>query len=224
ELEMWKTLRHPNVHPFIGSITLASKLYLVPPWMGFGDAREFVNRYPDVQRTPLVLQAARGLRYLHTRNPPLVHGDVKAANILISDDGVARIADFGLARWAIDGMSLGYSDTWRAAGNARWLALELLRDSDDGELERRTVESDVFAFGRFIIEIYTGEIPFPSVNDLSVLVSCLKGELLPKRPTGWEVVSRGLNDEMWQLVIDCCRKEPARRMSAQRLVFRLKRF
>ncbi|KDQ14249.1 hypothetical protein BOTBODRAFT_72888, partial [Botryobasidium botryosum FD-172 SS1] len=221
EVEIWKTLRHPNVLPFLGSLTLSSKLYLVSPWMASGDAREFVNRYPDIDRASILLQAAKGLHYLHTRNPVLVHGDLKAANVLISENGTVHIADFGLSRWGISGFSLGYSDAWRFAGNARWQAPELIRGLEDGDPERRTTESDVFAFGRFMTEIYTGEIPFSSLSDFAVLVSLLKGTLLPNRPTGPEVVSRGLNDIMWQLITDCCHEDLARRLTAQALVSRL---
>ncbi|KDQ06680.1 hypothetical protein BOTBODRAFT_243939 [Botryobasidium botryosum FD-172 SS1] len=195
------------------------ELYLVSPWMVNGDAREFVNRHPDVNRVVLILQAAKGLCYLHTCNPAIVHGDLKAANVLISKLGEARIADFGLSRRAITGISLGYSDTWRLAGNARWQAPELLLGLDDEKQERRTIESDMFAFGRFMIEIYTGEIPFSNFSDFAVLVSLARGmRLLPIRPTEPEVVSRGLDDDAWKLITECCHEEPAHRLPAQALV------
>ncbi|KDQ14167.1 hypothetical protein BOTBODRAFT_32952 [Botryobasidium botryosum FD-172 SS1] len=222
EMEMWKTLHHPNILPFIGSVTLDSKLYLVSPWMSNGNAAEYINRHPDVNRVAILLQVARGLRYLHARTPPVVHGDIKAANVLISQNGGVRIADFGLSRWAINGSSNGNSDTWRSAGNPRWQAPELLEDSDDGEIPRRTTESDIFAFGRFMIEIYTGELPFPYLSDLRVIVTLVKGTLLPDRPMEPEVVSRGLNDNAWLIIMDCCREEPFRRLTVQELILRLK--
>ncbi|KDQ19810.1 hypothetical protein BOTBODRAFT_378531 [Botryobasidium botryosum FD-172 SS1] len=223
EMEMWKTLRHPNVLPFIGSVTLNSTLYLVSPWMANGDAREFVSRHPDVNRAAILLQAAAGLCYLHTRTPAFVHGDIKAANVLISQDGEARIADFGLSRPAINGISLGYSDIWRTAGNPRWQAPELFRGLDDGEPARRTTESDMFAFGRFMIEIYTGKLPFADMDDHRVFVSLVRGTLLPNRPTEPGVASRGLDDRIWQLITDCCHNEPRRRLTVQELISRLTR-
>ncbi|KDQ14164.1 hypothetical protein BOTBODRAFT_352381 [Botryobasidium botryosum FD-172 SS1] len=224
EMEMWKTLRHPNVLPFIGSVTLDSKLYLVSPWMPNGDAMKYVNTHPNVDRVAILLQVARGLRYLHTRTLPFVHGDLKAANVLISQNGDARIADFGLSRWAINGSSYGCSDAWRLAGNPRWQAPELMQASDGGEIPRRTTESDIFAFGRFMIEIYTGKYPFPHLPSGSFVIAAVlvKGTLLQDRPMEPEVVSRGLDDNAWLIITDCCRKEPLRRLTVQKLILRLK--
>jgi len=219
-MEVWRDLWHPNVLPFIGPITLESKLYMVSPWMENGDARVFVRRNPNVNRSIILLQIARGLQYLHSRNPAVVHGDLKAANVLISNNGEARIADFGLSR-ATDISSAGYSTGWRVAGNARWQAPELLQDSDSGQLPQRTKESDVFAFGRVMIEIYTGEVPFFYLRDMAVLVSLVKGILIPNRPTEPEVISRGLNDRMWEIVKDCCSQHPAHRLTVGDLVHQL---
>ncbi|KDQ10689.1 hypothetical protein BOTBODRAFT_136526 [Botryobasidium botryosum FD-172 SS1] len=171
-----------------------------------------------------LLQAANGLRYLHARTPAFVHGDLKAANVLVSQEGEVRIADFGLSRWAIKGGSHGYSTTWRIAGNARWQAPELFQGTEDGEPAQRTTESDMFAFGRFIFEIYTGEFPFFYLSDQTVLFSLARGTLQLQRPTGPEAVARGLNDGMWQLIMDCCHEEPARRLTVQELIAQLKKF
>ncbi|KDQ06031.1 hypothetical protein BOTBODRAFT_271945 [Botryobasidium botryosum FD-172 SS1] len=123
--------------------------------MANGHAREFVNRHLYANRVAIVLQAARGLLYLHTRTPTFVHGDPKADNVLILDRGEAQTADFGLSRWAISGTSRGYSKEWCLGGNSRWQAPKLFQTSDDEELQaRRTTQSDIFAFGRFITEIY----------------------------------------------------------------------
>jgi len=195
---------------------------MTSPWMEYGNAREFVRQYPDVDRLKILLQIARGLRHLHTFNPAVVHGDLKAANIVISRNGRARIADFGLSRWAIDGSSAGNSTPWRVAGNPRWQAPELIVRPDD-ELPRRTKESDMFAFGRVIIEIYTGELPFSYLkDDYAVLWALLKGTLLPSKPIEPEVISRGLDDQMWRVVKDCSHKHPSRRLTVSDVVSQLK--
>ena len=63
-----------------------------------GDAVSYVNKHPDVNRRRIVRRIAEGLRLLHTYDPPIAHGDIKGANILINDKGDPLLADFGLSK------------------------------------------------------------------------------------------------------------------------------
>ncbi|KAJ7895149.1 kinase-like domain-containing protein [Mycena olivaceomarginata] len=99
EVLIWKELLHPNVLPLLGIDLTARKpsCCLVSPWMENGNVTAFLERHPDFNKSSLVRDIANGLEYLHTLDPPVVHGDIKGANILINDAGQACLADFGLA-------------------------------------------------------------------------------------------------------------------------------
>ncbi|KDQ18633.1 hypothetical protein BOTBODRAFT_29017 [Botryobasidium botryosum FD-172 SS1] len=218
EMRAWKGLKHPNVLPFIGAVTVESRLYMVSPWMENGEMKEYLRQNPGTNWLKLLLQIANGLQYLHTLEHPIVHGDLKGSNILISDTGDARIADFGLSyrptAESMDECSL----TWHTAGNPRWQAPELLT----ADAESRTTKSDIFALGRVIIEAFTLEIPFADIkNNVTVATKVLAGKQ-PSRPKTQSVRSRGLDDRMWNLITECCRFNPSQRPRVDVVVLRLK--
>ncbi|KDQ13261.1 hypothetical protein BOTBODRAFT_111840 [Botryobasidium botryosum FD-172 SS1] len=153
ETKVWKRLRHPNLLPFIGSVALGSPpiLYMVSPWMENGDLGCYLKTHADADCALLLAQIISGIEYLHTSIHPIVHGDIKAANVLISETGEACLGDFGLSEVLLDlgddgaGETNGNSTVWKFAGNPRWQAPELWDDDS-----RRTIRSDIFAFGRVI--------------------------------------------------------------------------
>jgi len=220
-MEVWRGLRHPNVLPFIGAVTLGPKLYMVSPWMENGDLRRFLKRTLGANYLKLLLQIAEGLQFLHTLDPPIIHGDLKGPNILISGTGDACIADFGLSHRLVDGVSKDYSSPWHNAGNTRWQAPEILK-AETAEDGKRTTCSDVFAFGRVIIEVFTMEVPFSEISSNLVVGTKVLAGKNPMRPKGLGVRLRGLDDRMWGLMVDCCRVQADQRPSIQSVVTRLR--
>jgi serine/threonine protein kinase len=79
--------------------------------------------------------------YLHAKG--VIHGDIKADNILVSDDLHAQICDFGLAKLFEESTA----SSLKGAGSLRWKSPEIA----DGE--PKTIESDVYAFGMTIVEV-----------------------------------------------------------------------
>ncbi|KDQ16034.1 hypothetical protein BOTBODRAFT_97408, partial [Botryobasidium botryosum FD-172 SS1] len=127
EAKVWSQLRHPNVLPFLGLCTLTSVPYLISPWMENGHVLDYVQTNPDADRVCLLAQVADGLEYLHNLEPePVIHGDLRGPNILISPSGDARIADFGLSELKAD-IYDSCSTSFITAGNSRWQAPEILR-------------------------------------------------------------------------------------------------
>jgi len=178
------------------------------------------KKNPQVDCLKLVLQIAEGIQYLHTFTPVVVHGDLKGANIFIPTSGEAKIADFGLSEMIIEDSGKNYSTSWFAAGTRRWQAPELV-NANTPEEARRTTASDIFAFGRLLLEVFTLREPFPdTTNEVELAQRVAAGEL-PKRPKDHDIVTRGLDKPMWELIVDCCRFQPAQRPSATEIVHRL---
>ncbi|KAJ7631920.1 kinase-like domain-containing protein [Mycena polygramma] len=199
EALVWQTLRHQYILPLIGidRDTFPSSFCMVSPWMEYGTVLKFLKDRGrgDVQK--MLLQITEGLGYLHSMK--IVHGDLRGTNILVSDDGNACLADFGLTRVIDDVISdtsgaLGTSSNH--AGSVRWFAPELIDPTLFGcERFVRTPASDVYAFACVCLEakLLTGRRPFSEVpQDITVMLKVRDGER-PARPAA-------MSDTLWELV------------------------
>ncbi|CAE6486712.1 unnamed protein product, partial [Rhizoctonia solani] len=123
ELYVWSKCKHPNVLELIGVTHHRDQVAMVSPWMDNGDLRAFLRLYPNVDRHDLCVQIADGVAYLHAEK--IVHGDIKGANVLISQDGEAKITDFGTS--ALKEYTLEFATTRSRPGlSIRWAAPEVL--------------------------------------------------------------------------------------------------
>ncbi|KLO08889.1 kinase-like protein [Schizopora paradoxa] len=213
ESVLWQKIDHPNVLRFIGPCQVdderfQTRIGLVSPWMKNGNILAYVGNHKSANRQNLLRQVAKGLIHLHSHR--IIHGDLKCANVLVSDDGTAMLADFGLSK------GVNMSSNPNASDNVRWLAPELMFPEKFRGSGKRTRESDVYAFGMTALELFTGEEPFinllPDPAEVSFEVA-ING-LRPVRPvpvSGVGVEARGLTDSIWKLIEECWDRDPLSR-------------
>ncbi|XP_032740844.1 fibroblast growth factor receptor 4 isoform X4 [Rattus rattus] len=174
EMEMMKLIgRHKNIINLLGVCTQEGPLYVIVEYAAKGNLREFLRARrppgpdlsPDGPRSsegPLsfpalvscAYQVARGMQYLESRK--CIHRDLAARNVLVTEDDVMKIADFGLAR------GVHHIDYYKKTSNGRlpvkWMAPEALFD------RVYTHQSDVWSFGILLWEIFTlGGSPYPGI-------------------------------------------------------------
>jgi serine/threonine protein kinase len=77
----------------------------------------------------MALDAARGMNYLHSCNPVIVHRDLKSPNLLVDKNWVVKVCDFGLSRMKVS----TYLSSKSTAGTAEWMAPEVLRNEPADE-------------------------------------------------------------------------------------------
>uniref|UniRef100_A0A0A9GGM3 Receptor kinase-like protein Xa21 n=1 Tax=Arundo donax TaxID=35708 RepID=A0A0A9GGM3_ARUDO len=110
-----------------------------------------------VQRLNIALDVAEALEYLHHHiNPPIVHCDIKPSNILLDDDMMGHVGDFGLAKIInaeVSGKCLGESSSVGIKGTIGYLAPE------HGMGAEISMEGDIFSYGVLLLEILTGRRP-----------------------------------------------------------------
>ncbi|KAF7339029.1 Kinase-like protein [Mycena venus] len=210
EIDIWSTLRHPNIVQFLGANTLDDKPFIVMSYVEY-NAKEFLRTRPEFDPLYILLDIALGLEYLHSRK--ICHGDLKAINVLVENSGRALLCDFGLARLKADVSSRSIVTNIAAPqiqGSRNWMAPELLNGS------RLRMPSDVYAFSMTLYELYTNEIPLFSVpyDDLVDLVARRGGR--PERPEE-EDGGRFIPDEVWELAEQCWVADPHNRPTATQI-------
>ncbi|KAF8999179.1 kinase-like domain-containing protein [Cyathus striatus] len=226
EAILWRHLVHPNLLPFYGIYQLGDtggRICLVSPWMSNGNIYQCLQRYPNTNRQHLIMDIARGIAYLHGKS--IVHGDLKGANVLISDNGVACLADFGLSSVCIDTPSLAWgtkdSSVSRSTGTLRWQAPELI-SLEDSPTVKMTTKSDIYAFACVCYEVFVGKMPFYQFqHDVTVITKVISGQRpLPPKPDS-KAYQSGLTDWMWSLIEECWDQNPTKRPMISDVVDRL---
>lgn len=180
EIDLLSRLNHAHLLNLIGYCNEGSERLLVYEYMENGTLFEHLHgseteQLSWVTRVKIAVQAARGLEYLHGYAcPPVIHRDIKSANILLDGGYNARVADFGLSL-------LGPSDSSRPlselpAGTLGYLDPEYYR------LHYLTTKSDVYSFGVLLIEILTGKMAIDEYEDENLVEWAVplikKGEIM----------------------------------------------
>ena len=165
EIIIWKEHQHPSLLKFFAGCLFDKPKFLVSPYCKNGNALEYLKLRPDASRPKMastipnsrlrgrltclqLLDVSRGMLFLHTAK--IVHGDLKARNVLIGDDGQALVADFGLAEFerAVYPAHIPTTSTDDGGklphliGTPHWLAPECFKP---GVVDRKI--ADVWALG-----------------------------------------------------------------------------
>ncbi|KAJ1302983.1 hypothetical protein OPQ81_003275 [Rhizoctonia solani] len=184
------------------------RMGMVSEWMKNGNLRTYLARNPDLDIYKLCIQIATGVEYIH--GVDMVHGDLKASNILVSADGVAKLTDFDYS--LISDLSLLFTETTRVGGGTiRWMAPELVIEST----HQRSKETDIYALGMTFLEIMTGSVPYyPECSNEGQVVFRLIQKILPRRHPEY-FGENELGNSMWALLTECWNHNPGLRPKAQ---------
>ncbi|KAG8870749.1 hypothetical protein FRB97_009418 [Tulasnella sp. 331] len=225
EANTWSRLNHENILPFYGLMEISNEMYLASPWMDYGDLSKFLQERiafldaaPDVQRAhpkrapcrafkevDAIRGIALGLEYLHTHD--VIHGDLKAVNILLTEQLDPLICDFGMTKIR-DGYD-ATSTTLQGAGSYRWMSPELMCEGS------KTKESDVYAFGMTIVEVLTGFAPLPRLSQVPFIRAIMADQRPPYEPSS----RQGQDFEpLWRIASACWAPEPTGRPTASTVV------
>ncbi|EJD37038.1 kinase-like protein [Auricularia subglabra TFB-10046 SS5] len=175
-------LCHPQVLPFIGTVEIGLQKGLVSLYMRNGNLLQYLKSHGNCDKKRLVVRVAEAVNYLHTV-ASLVHGDLKCANVLVSDAGDALLGDFGLSTLVEKSEFDPTTMTGiRDMHTARFAAPELLLGADNltAKPRSKTRESDVYAFGMLVLEALTGAPPWSTQSNLSVIQKVCSAQIQPR--------------------------------------------
>ncbi|XP_040260987.1 interleukin-1 receptor-associated kinase 1 [Bufo bufo] len=160
EIEKLTCLRHPNIIDLAGYCVQGEEyclIYLYLPNGSLEDRLHHQGSFPSLtwkQRLSIMQGAACGIQFFHTCKPSIIHGDIKSANILLDHALVAKLGDFGLARFSRYACDAGKSRTLARTSTVRG-TLAYLPD-EYVKLGKLTFELDTYSFGVVLLEILTG--------------------------------------------------------------------
>jgi len=205
EIRVLRRLRHPRIVFFYGACLHSEwdDILLVLEWVHGPVLERFIleGGLPSrplimIDQFTAIMDTCRAVCYLHSRQPCVVHGDLKGTNIIMEwdpcrpDNFRAKLLDFGLA-------CVLTRHAGGMGGTVMWIAPEVVQNPSLPAHSR----TDVFSFGRLSFFILTGMFPFGACHERKAILEILKSGSVP--PLAWPVMSSSLIAE-WRCWIETC--------------------
>ena len=215
EIRMMRDLRHPNIVLFLGAVIQPGRLGIVSELMKRGNLETLLHtdckmgrplRENGMLRRQMAADCARGMLYLHSLATPVVHHDLKPANLLVDANWTLKVSDFGMAE--LKNFTYG-TYTGAPGGTPEWMSPESLRGEEANE------KSDVYSFGVILWELVTLNFPWAELSSPVQIVAQVA--FLHRRLKVPEWVEKPMTD----LLHDCWAREPLERPTFAKIVERL---
>ncbi|GLD98186.1 hypothetical protein PINS_up006883 [Pythium insidiosum] len=227
EARFMARLQHDHIACLVGvAWSTPSNLCIVSEFLAGGDVRALLQRYlnegrpegfsPD--KIKIALHVAHALTYLHSLQPIVLHRDLKSKNILLTENGDAKLTDFGVSR------ELENATMTAGVGSSLWMAPEVIQG------ERYDEKADVYSFGVVLSELDTNELPFARVRANNEASSGkVAGENLPEVAI-LQLVAQGrlsvrfsdnTDPTLKEIGLACVNVDPSARPTSARLSYQI---
>ncbi|WP_337177202.1 protein kinase [Paludisphaera sp.] len=214
EAETAAKITHPNIVQILDADEHEGLPFLVMEYVDGGPLARMTRSAPQPIRwsTRLIETLARAIHVAHRAG--IVHRDLNPTNILMTQDGVPKIGDFGLAKFLL--ADDAGSQSGKILGTPSYMAPEQLSQGGR-EVDART---DVYALGAVLYEMLAGTPPFRGLTPMETLCQVAEGEVVaPSR------LRHGLPEDLETICLKCLERNPAARYpDARALADDLRRF
>ncbi|XP_071836506.1 tyrosine-protein kinase yes-like [Apostichopus japonicus] len=198
EARIMKELRHDKLVPLYGICSTQEPIYIVTELMSKGSLLDYLRKgdgktsdYKTL--VDIAAQVAFGMSYLEMKN--FIHRDLAARNVLVGENNMVKVADFGLARVVSDQFHQTKEDS---PFPIRWTAPEAICK------QQFSIKSDVWSFGILLFEVFTrGEVPYAGVQASEIYSKIESGYRLPK--------PRFCSEKVYKVMGKCWDEDPEMR-------------
>jgi serine/threonine protein kinase len=199
ELNLLKKLRHPNILLYLSACTTGPHYFLVTEYCECGNLFDYLHSNPKTilhtrERIRIAIEIAKGVNYLHSFNPPILHRDLKSLNILLDKNLQVKIADFGWARLRDNYMT-------KQRGTFQWMAPEVIKKHN------YTEKADIYSFGIILWELWVQEPPYKNIERVQVAKKVATDKTFrPKISDDLQIP-----EEILALIVSCWDYDPDKR-------------
>jgi len=205
EITLMKVLFNEHIVRYIGTEHDESHLYIFLEYVPGGSIASVVHKFGKFGEglvRAYTRQILVGLMYLHEHQ--IMHRDIKGANILISNDGIVKLADFGASKRITEMMT--QNDCMSLKGTPYWMAPEVIMQSGHGR------SADIWSVGCTVIEMISGKPPFSEFpTQVSVLFHIANTQDPPAMPPN-------ISDECRDFLLQTFQRNPRDRPTAATLL------
>ncbi|KAJ1612685.1 putative protein Roco7 [Cryptosporidium canis] len=229
EIRIMRLLRHPNIVQFMGGNVNSNPPFLICEFCSGGtlfnllhgvskkciDSNNYSFSGPSInlslfQRIKILQDIAKGIHFLHSASPPIIHRDIKSLNVFLSqpvnsrsDIPIAKVGDFGLCQQSI--LNKGFANRpGNLVGTYQWMAPEVLTNQTYNEY------IDVYSFGMIMYEVFSNKTPFFELG-VDVNPETLADEIIRGiRPT-LKYIIHDTPSEIRDIMMRCWDQSPTKR-------------
>ncbi|KAG0296882.1 hypothetical protein BGZ96_008237 [Linnemannia gamsii] len=155
EMEVLKDLDHDNIVQYLGFAQNEETANIFLEYVSGGSIESCLKRsgpFPEAVIRSFTRQILLGLEYIHSKK--IVHRDIKAANVLVDEQGICKISDFGISKKNAQSQGGYDEDVGSLQGSVFWMAPEMVTSKAYG------AKVDIWSFGCLVLEMFTGQQPW----------------------------------------------------------------
>lgn len=203
ELCICQEVRHPRIVSYLGHDYLDDCLFIYMELMHGGSMAHVLKQFGAFEESLVAvytLMLLEGLQHLHSREPPVLHRDIKGANVLVGIDQSVKLSDFGCSKRTMETMA------HTLKGSLPWMAPEVISNTGYGR------RADIWSLGCVLIEMATAQSPWGKFdNPMQAMMKIGMGKELPPMP-------KGLSEECTDFIRKCAQRDKHKRPFADQLL------
>ncbi len=194
EAKAASAMNHPNICTIYSIEEFEDQLFIAMEFVEGKTLKDKKESLSAKQKLEIGVQVAEGLAAAHSKG--IVHRDIKPENIMIREDGIAQIMDFGLAKLYSDKNASRLTKVGTTMGTLGYMSPEQVQGLD---ADHRT---DIFSLGVVLYEMFAGESPFKGLHETAIMYEIVNVEAPPL-----STVKREIDPELDRIILECLEKD-----------------